>query len=202
LAHVSDPYKHSASTLYEHRLTQRELSTIHTPVDEWTQSVSSVEAPEFADACSLSARQSPRRLRELAPRFKYLHLSCGAVQLRGEPVDDAGIGPSPKHWDAPWRNPPNLRADVTPCLLTAAMGDIFGCRTQENGRFLRHIVSIEKALNAQLDEGSTFVLMICDGGEKYLDTVFHDAWMDERDLLDTTVVKELDQLVEQLTVHA
>jgi cystathionine beta-synthase len=46
--------------------------------------------------------------------------------------------------------------------------------------------------------GSTFVVMVCDGGEKYLDTVFNDEWMDERDLLDATVADELDQLVEQL----
>lgn len=50
--------------------------------------------------------------------------------------------------------------------------------------------------------GSTFVVMVCDGGEKYLDTVFNDEWMDERDLLDATVADELDQLVEQLAVPA
>ena len=47
--------------------------------------------------------------------------------------------------------------------------------------------------------GSTFVVLICDGGEKYLDTVFNDDWMNERSLIDPAVAIELDQLIRQLT---
>lgn len=201
MACASDPNHLPASMGYEHRLTQRELSSIKALDDEWTQSFARVETPDFADACSLSAQQLTRRLRELAHRFKCLHMSC-ALQLRGVPVDDAGIGPSPQPWEAPWRNPPTLRAEVTPCLLTTALGDICGWRTQKNGRFLRRIVPTEKYRKEQLCGRSTFLVLICDGGEKYLDTVFHDEWMEERDLRDATVVNELDQLVEQLTVPA
>ncbi|MBJ7312505.1 TauD/TfdA family dioxygenase [Rugamonas sp. CCM 8940] len=147
------------SALYTHRLTAPELAELKTLVDELTQSFGSVETAEFADACSLAAQQLPRRLRELAHRFKYLHLACGAVLLRGVPVDDERIGPSPSHWDAPWRNPPTLREEVTQCLLAAALGDIFGWRTQENGRFLRHIVPIPKERNEQLGGSSSTTLV-------------------------------------------
>ncbi|GAB2689962.1 PLP-dependent cysteine synthase family protein [Nocardia thraciensis] len=45
--------------------------------------------------------------------------------------------------------------------------------------------------------GSTVVTIVCDGGEKYLDTVFDDDWMNDRDLLDesaeTTVLDLLDR---------
>jgi cystathionine beta-synthase len=47
--------------------------------------------------------------------------------------------------------------------------------------------------------GSTFVVLICDGGEKYLDTVFNDDWMNERSLIDTTVGEELEAMLAQLT---
>jgi len=50
--------------------------------------------------------------------------------------------------------------------------------------------------------GSTFVVLICDGGEKYLDTVFNDDWMNERDLIDASVGAELDDMLAQLTGHA
>ncbi|WP_069162342.1 PLP-dependent cysteine synthase family protein [Nocardia altamirensis] len=46
--------------------------------------------------------------------------------------------------------------------------------------------SVHAALS-RLEEfpaGSTIVTIVCDGGEKYLDTVFDDDWMRERDLLD------------------
>jgi cystathionine beta-synthase len=50
-----------------------------------------------------------------------------------------------------------------------------------------------------LPPGSTVVSIVCDGGEKYLDTVYDDGWMAERDLLDPgaeeSVVKVLDSLL-------
>lgn len=46
---------------------------------------------------------------------------------------------------------------------------------------------------------STIVVLVCDGGEKYLDTVFNDEWMNERGLIDPAIDEELDALMEQLT---
>ena len=45
-----------------------------------------------------------------------------------------------------------------------------------------------------LEAGSTLVVLVCDGGEKYLDTVFNDEWMRERNLLDDTIAPELDAI--------
>ena len=45
---------------------------------------------------------------------------------------------------------------------------------------------------------STIVVLVCDGGEKYLDTVFDDDWMRAHELLDPSVDEELDAMFEQL----
>lgn len=145
--------------IHAHALTPFERGAVERLVDQLASSFGSVETPEFADACSLVAPELPRSLRELAHRFKQLQLRCGAVLLRGLPVDDARIGPSPTHWDASWRNPPTLREEIAQCLLTSVLGEIFGWRTQENGRFLRHIVPIEKERNEQLGGGSSVTLV-------------------------------------------
>jgi cystathionine beta-synthase len=50
--------------------------------------------------------------------------------------------------------------------------------------------------------GSTLVVLVCDGGEKYLDTVFNDEWMSEHNLIDPAMDAELDALIEQLTACA
>jgi Fe(II)/alpha-ketoglutarate-dependent arginine beta-hydroxylase len=147
------------SSIHVHQLTRDELGVIESSVCQLARSFGSVESAEFADACSLAAQELPRSLRVLAHRFKQLHLRWGAVLLRGLPVDDRRIGPSPSHWDAPWRNPPTLREEIVQCLLAAALGDIFGWRTQENGRFLRHIVPIEKERGEQLGGSSTVTLV-------------------------------------------
>ncbi|MBH0776067.1 PLP-dependent cysteine synthase family protein [Nocardia bovistercoris] len=51
---------------------------------------------------------------------------------------------------------------------------------------------------ARLEEfppGSTVVTIVCDGGEKYLDTVFDDTWMAERDLLAPEVEARVAELL-------
>ncbi|WP_054816206.1 PLP-dependent cysteine synthase family protein [Nocardia arizonensis] len=47
----------------------------------------------------------------------------------------------------------------------------------------------------QFPPGSTVVTIVCDGGEKYLDTVFDDAWMSARDLLAPEVEAEVARLL-------
>ncbi|GAA5043168.1 PLP-dependent cysteine synthase family protein [Nocardia callitridis] len=50
--------------------------------------------------------------------------------------------------------------------------------------------------------GSTVVTLVCDGGEKYLDTVFDDDWMRERDLLDATAETQVRELLHRFTPAA
>ena len=40
--------------------------------------------------------------------------------------------------------------------------------------------------------------MVCDGGEKYLDTVFNDEWMSERGLLDVALEDKIWEQVMSL----
>ncbi|WP_419690097.1 TauD/TfdA family dioxygenase [Burkholderia theae] len=119
----------------------------------------SVESVAFANDCMLAAQELPRSLRSLAHRYRQLELPCSVLLLRGMPVDDTRIGPSPLHWDAPWRNPRSLNEEVMQCLMTSLLGDMFGWRTQENGRFLRHIVPIRKDHAEQLGGGSSVTLV-------------------------------------------
>ncbi|MFB6786986.1 cysteine synthase family protein [Streptomyces olivaceus] len=57
---------------------------------------------------------------------------------------------------------------------------------------------VYEALNrlTSLAPGTTVVALINDGGEKYMDTVFNDDWMAQRDLLDPEVERDVE---EQLT---
>lgn len=45
-----------------------------------------------------------------------------------------------------------------------------------------------------LPPDATLVVLVCDGGEKYLDSVFDDDWMRARHLLDDAVAHELDPI--------
>ncbi|MCT7354277.1 cysteine synthase family protein [Streptomyces sp. 15-116A] len=51
---------------------------------------------------------------------------------------------------------------------------------------------------SSLAPGTTMVALINDGGEKYMDTVFNDDWMNARDLADPVVEREIDELLTKL----
>ncbi|MFJ8596953.1 cysteine synthase family protein [Streptomyces sp. NPDC093598] len=51
---------------------------------------------------------------------------------------------------------------------------------------------------ASLPPETTMVAFVNDGGEKYMDTVFNDDWMNARDLIDPTVEREIDELLTKL----
>ncbi|WPW27205.1 cysteine synthase family protein [Streptomyces atratus] len=49
-----------------------------------------------------------------------------------------------------------------------------------------------------LPPGTTMVALVNDGGEKYMDTVFNDDWMQARGLLDPDAEREIDELLTKL----
>ncbi|MGW0364719.1 cysteine synthase family protein [Streptomyces sp. NPDC002990] len=51
---------------------------------------------------------------------------------------------------------------------------------------------------SSLPPGTTMVALVNDGGEKYMDTVFNDEWMQERELLDGEAEREIDELLTKL----
>jgi cystathionine beta-synthase len=53
-----------------------------------------------------------------------------------------------------------------------------------------------------LPAGSTVVTIVCDGGEKYLDTVFDDEWMTRHELLDLTAELRVDEKLDAAGVPA
>jgi cystathionine beta-synthase len=64
--------------------------------------------------------------------------------------------------------------------------------------------SVHAALTrlAEFPPGSTIVTIVCDGGEKYLDTVFDDGWMSERNLLDAAAERNVLELLDRYTPAA
>ncbi|WP_369529143.1 hypothetical protein [Agrobacterium leguminum] len=47
---------------------------------------------------------------------------------------------------------------------------------------------------ALLEPGSAIVVLVCDAGEKYLDTVYNDDWLNERQLLSTPVFRRIERM--------
>jgi cystathionine beta-synthase len=55
---------------------------------------------------------------------------------------------------------------------------------------------------ATVPEGSTVVVLVCDAGEKYLDTVFDDDWMSDRGLLDPGAEEQVHDMIDTFVCSA
>ncbi len=140
-------------------VSRKELHLIQILIDRLMERYKSVEGESFADECYLAAQELPLRLRKIFHEFRNRKTSAGYLLLQGFSWDDDSIGPTPSHWDAPWDAPNTLRQEIFQYLISSSAGEIFGWLTQENGRYLRHIVPIKSDRKEQLGGSSDVTLL-------------------------------------------
>jgi L-asparagine oxygenase len=136
----------------------KEIAVLQDLIQSLQSRFETVEQETFADECKLVSQEMPLRLRKLLDDFRNRRLDNGYLLLEGFLIDDE-MGATPSHWDAPWTNPGILREEIYQCLISSGLGDIFGWLTQENGRYLRHIVPIESDRYEQLGGSSDVALL-------------------------------------------
>ena len=59
------------------------------------------------------------------------------------------------------------------------------------GGVIYHALQLSKTLTAH----KTIVVLVCDGGEKYVHTVFNDHWMEANNLIDHNVINDLKKIL-------
>lgn len=148
---LSKPSSYSLSELENQKLNEIILGLI----DQFD----SVESLEAAINCEFFTSLLPYNLHKSLKLIASGESQQGYLVVKGFNISDELIGPSPSHWDAPWAKTPYLREEFFQLLLSSAVGGVFGWCTQENGRFLRHIVPIKAVHNEQLGGGSSTTLM-------------------------------------------
>ncbi|KTS38752.1 cysteine synthase [Methylobacterium indicum] len=145
---------------------------------------------------------------------------CGTVQAlrqRGSAVTSIGVepkgsiifgGPGGKYWQTGAGAPagftvgPNVRHDLIDEGVTVSDIDAFTTArvvARRTGLLIGGTAgaAIFIALKrlALVEPGSTLVALVCDAGEKYLDTVYDDAWLRERGLLNEPAHHRLHRLL-------
>lgn len=126
-------------------------------LDELTRSVlrdhGASSAPSLLDDLSLVAhRMPPRLIRELR-RFRTAE-EASCLVVRGLPVDDRRLGPTPLDWREPPREPESEVHEVFLTLATAHLGDIFGWSTLQNGRLVHDVLPVPSHENDQSGHGT------------------------------------------------
>lgn len=81
-----------------------------------------------------------------------------ACLVRGLPIDDSQIGPTPAHWRDIEANRPTLREERYLAAVGAALGRPFTWQTLQEGRMIQDIVPIRGEEEAQSGHGSEALL--------------------------------------------
>jgi Fe(II)/alpha-ketoglutarate-dependent arginine beta-hydroxylase len=107
-------------------------------------------------AWALTARL-PAGLREFLENFR-LNDPAAAFMIRGLPVDDTVVGPTPAHWSAAASSIRTRREELFASLIGNCLGDVFSWSTLQDGRMVHNVLPVAGEEQAQSGHGSDALL--------------------------------------------
>jgi L-asparagine oxygenase len=110
-------------------------------------------APSLLAVASSLGHRLPARLVEEIRAFR-LQETAAALVLRGLPVDDAAIGPTPLDWRHQDGSERTAQHEVYMVLVASLLGDIFGWSTLQDGRLIHDVVPMPSEANEQSGHGT------------------------------------------------
>ena len=114
----------------------------------------SAEDTDFLNEASVIAHELPRRFRNFLNNFKRQEPPGGACLVKGYPIDDRKIGPTPEHWKQRNEISPTLEEELLLILFGALLGDAIAWATQQNAHVLHEVIPIKGDESEQISTGS------------------------------------------------
>ncbi|MEU8264315.1 guanitoxin biosynthesis L-enduracididine beta-hydroxylase GntD [Micromonospora sp. NPDC048999] len=142
----------------EHRLTDVEARSVLALATELTAGGADPADPAFYDRAWPVLDRLPHGLRWFLERFRREE-PAAACLIHGFPVDDAGIGPTPEHWEAAARRPVTARLhEAWLALCGMVLGEPFTWSTLQSGRLIQSILPMRGDEQRQNGYGSEAIL--------------------------------------------
>lgn len=125
-------------------LSSAEVGEIEALIAEVRSRHTDFDDPVFLKECSVFARKLPERLLRFLNEFRCNPPAEGYCVISGFPVDDARLGLTPSHWRVKDSNATCWRECLMMCLYSAALGDLFGWSTQQDGRIIHDVLPVKE----------------------------------------------------------
>jgi Fe(II)/alpha-ketoglutarate-dependent arginine beta-hydroxylase len=146
-------------TLAQYELSTAEVEQIRDGAARLARTLRDPTAPadyddehhRFADA------ELPPRLRRFLETFRRTEAASGLL-VRGFPVDDDAVGPTPDHWEHAVGPGPTLEQEVMLAMCATALGEPFTFSTLQLGRMIQNILPIRGDELRQSGHGSETLL--------------------------------------------
>lgn len=138
-------------------LTDKEVGSIKSLLQESASQFYSTEDPHFLREASVLAQELPRRLRSFINDFRLLEPS-GYCVISGYEIDFNKIGTTPRHWKYKSDISPTLEEEILIVLYGSLLGDVFGWATQQEGFVIHDVLPIKGQEQEQLGSSSEELL--------------------------------------------
>lgn len=112
-----------------------------------------VDDTEFQDCADACAQELPRALRARLIGFRTHEPACVCL-VRGLPIDDESIGPTPAHWRERRSTPASVAADLFFFLCASLLGPPIAWSTKQGGHVMHTIAPIAGHETEQLASSS------------------------------------------------
>src|SRR5215208_2052951 len=139
-------------------ISTEEVRAINGLLSDVSRQYKSVEDPGFLNEVSVIAHELPRSLRNFLNNFKRHEPRGGACLIKGYPVDDRKIGPTPEHWKQKSEISPTLEHELLMMLFGALLGDAIAWATQQDAHIIHEVFPMKADENEQISTGSNQVI--------------------------------------------
>jgi Fe(II)/alpha-ketoglutarate-dependent arginine beta-hydroxylase len=127
--------------LPEYSLDPAEAEELRTLVASLQKRGGDPVSPGFYDRHWSTVEHLPAGLRRFLERFRRTESSVGCL-VRGLPVDDRAIGPTPGHWEAASGADRTVNEELALALCGLTLGEPFTWATLQSGRIIQNILPI------------------------------------------------------------
>jgi Fe(II)/alpha-ketoglutarate-dependent arginine beta-hydroxylase len=176
-------------------LNSQEVRQIQDLLAGVTAEFTSVDSPEFLMQATPLSHELPRRLRGMMNEFRLKDDGYGVIVIRGFPVDDGKIGPTPASWDER-ASSRTLEQETLLALCGTLLGDLVTWASEQDGYIVHNVLPIKEYEDSQLGWGSAkeFILHVEDAFSPYSPDYLGLLCMRNPDATGTTIsaVAELD----------
>ena len=192
----------SIGPLIYYDLSPSDIATIHYSIDELMSCGYDPVDPRLYDKAWQFLPRVPEEIREFFDNFRRRE-PAAACLLRGLPVDNVEIGPTPADWMSAAASPVGMREEFFLALMAMCLGEIFSWSTLQDGRLISNILPVRGEENEQSGHGSNSLL------EWHTEDAFHPFRCDylmllgmrNNDRVPTTLASIRDVTLKEKSIH-
>lgn len=149
------------------QLTAAEQRQLYQLATEIASRYAHAEDPAFIHQARILANDLPPRVLSFLHDFKYEENNYGACLIKGYPINQASIGPTPASIDNHTYSLNAFREEILLVLFNSVLGDLMSWSTQREGRLINDIFPIKGHEKEQLSTASESNL------EWHIEEAFH-----------------------------